>query len=73
MNDDSQDWVMTFEDYLKIEFAQGKIDFSLRFDGISFYVHPTGKDGNTTPNFVPNGNVLSIAPGCFHPAWSWGK
>lgn len=34
-------------DYLKKEYSDGKIDFSMRFDGNHFYIHPSGKDGET--------------------------
>ena len=60
---------MTFEDYLKQEYAEGKIDFSLRFDGRSFYIHPTGKNGSTTPNLLVKGNTVCMAPGCAAPGW----
>lgn len=53
----------SFEQYLKDEFDQGKIDFSLRVSRVGedghpvFYIHPTGKDG-TTVDFVVLDNCL---------------
>lgn len=53
---------MTLEEYLKYEFAGGKIDFSLRthvYEGrVEIYIHPTGRDGNTTPTLVVEGNTV---------------
>jgi hypothetical protein len=52
----------SFEQYLKDEYEQGKIDFRLRVhvgeDGHpTFYIHPQGKDGTTT-DFVVLDNCL---------------
>ena len=64
---------MTLEDYLKYELADGKIDFSLRahYDGahVEVYIHPTGRDGTTTPPLVVVGNTVHLKPGCGSPEW----
>lgn len=53
---------MTLEEYFKYEYEQGKIDFSARisvFNGeVEVYIHPTGKDGNTTPTLLVEGNTV---------------
>lgn len=66
---------MTLEDYLLYEFAKGKIDFSMRVSAYAgypteFYIHPTGKDGTTTPTLIVEGNTVRIKPGSFSPDWS---
>lgn len=64
---------MTLEDYFSYEYAQGKIDFSLRvsvYDGVRIYIHPTGKDGTTTPTLVVEGNTVRLALGSSAPGWS---
>lgn len=52
----------TLEDYIKQEYAEGKIDFSFRvsvWDGtVSIYIHPTGKDGRTTPTLTVKGDCI---------------
>jgi hypothetical protein len=57
---------MTLEQYLRQEFARsGVIDFRLRATvgpaGVSFYLHPLGKDGDTR-DYVVDGNVLAPDP-----------
>jgi hypothetical protein len=53
----------SFEQYLKDEFEEGKIDFSIRISQVGedghpvFYIHPTGKNG-TTLDFVVLDNCL---------------
>jgi hypothetical protein len=62
---------MTLEEYLKHEYAEGKIDFSMRasvFEGVvEVYIHPTGKSGNTTPTLIVEGDSVRpktwVAPG----------
>lgn len=53
---------MTLEEYFKYEYEQGKIDFSARisvFNGeVEVYIHPTGKDGNTTTTLLVEGNTV---------------
>lgn len=53
---------MTFEEYLKKEIAEGKIDFRFRasnYDGtVRIYVHPDGKNGSTTPTGQVTENTL---------------
>lgn len=65
---------MTLEDYLRAEYADGKIDFSMRIATchgpvVTVYIHPAGKSGNTTPTLLVSGNEVSVAPGCFSPEW----
>jgi len=52
---------MTFEDYLKKEIGEGKIDFSIRATyyraELKFYIHPEGKDG-CTEDYIVTGNTL---------------
>lgn len=65
---------MTLEDWLKFELAGGKIDFSLRasvYDGVvEIYVHPTGRDGTTTPTLIVDGNTVRLKPRSIAPGWS---
>lgn len=64
---------MTLEEYLRYEYADGKIDFSMRvgvYDEVRVYIHPTGRNGTTTPSLVVEGNTVRIAPGCFAPGWN---
>jgi hypothetical protein len=67
---------MTLEDYFKHELADGKIDFSLRasvFDGVvEFYIHPSGRNGTTTPSLIVNGNTVRLKPGSWSPDWKQG-
>lgn len=53
---------MTLEDYFKYEYADGKIDFSLRihvWEGVvEVYIHPAGKDGTTTPLLIVEGDTV---------------
>lgn len=65
---------MTLEDYLRHEYAGGKIDFSLRVaicDGspVEIYLHPTGRDGTTTPMLLVEGNNVRLHPGSIAPEW----
>lgn len=64
---------MTLEDYFRFEYANGAIDFSLRAlvskEGVMIYIHPSGKDGTTTPTLVVEGNHVRLALGCFSPNW----
>lgn len=64
---------MTLEDYFRSEYAGGKIDFSLRAHvwehGVTIYIHPTDKDGMTTPSLTVVGNAVRLASGCFSPDW----
>jgi hypothetical protein len=65
---------MTLEDYLRAEYQGGKIDFSLRINVchgpvVTIYIHPTGKDGTTTPTLLVSGNEVNVAPGSFLPEW----
>lgn len=53
---------MTLEDYIKLEFAEGKIDHTIRAQvnqngSVAFYIHPSGKPGRTV-DFVVRGNEL---------------
>ena len=54
---------MTLEEYFKTEYADGKIDHWLRahvHDGVvEIYIHPYGKNGNTTPMLVVSGNTVA--------------
>jgi hypothetical protein len=55
--------LVTLEEYLRYELEQGKIDFSMRAevrsDGrVMVYIHPTGKDGVTTPSLHVKGNLV---------------
>lgn len=65
---------MTLEDYIKFEYAAGKIDFSFRahvYDGqVVIYIHPTGRDGTTTPNLIVEGNKVRMKLGDYMPGWS---
>jgi hypothetical protein len=53
---------MTLEDYIKFEFAAGKIDFAFRahvYQGVvEIYIHPAGKDGTTTPTLIVEGDTV---------------
>ncbi len=64
---------MTLEDYLRYEYQDGKIDFSLRAEvndgGVRVYIHPTGRDGTTTPMLLVTGNSVSLAFGSSAPGW----
>lgn len=55
---------MTLEDYIKKEYAEGKIDFTFRamvWEGqVTIYIHPNGKDGATTPSVVVRGNTVEL-------------
>lgn len=55
---------MTLEDYIKQEYAEGKIDFAFRahvWDGkVTIYIHPQGKDGRTTPSVQVIGNTVEL-------------
>jgi hypothetical protein len=65
---------MTLEDYFKHEYAEGKIDFSLRIsvyqDIVECYIHPSGKSGTTTPSLVVQGNTVRMSPLSFMPEWA---
>jgi hypothetical protein len=67
---------MTLEDYFKHELADGTIDFSLRasvFNGVvELYIHPTGRNGATTPSLIVTGNTVRLAPTCSAPGWESG-
>jgi hypothetical protein len=57
---------MMLEQYLKREYAEGKIDFQFRAhvspDGVvEIYIHPVGKNGMTTPSLVITGDVVSLS------------
>ena len=59
--------MMTLEEFIKSEYAGGKIDFRFRahvHEGVVeiFYVHPLGKDGNTTPTMIVTGNSVAEKP-----------
>lgn len=61
---------MTLEEYLRAEWQRsGAIDFRIRATvsgaGLSFYIHPIGKDGDTR-DFVVDGNTLSPDPRIQH-------
>lgn len=64
---------MTLEEYLKYEYAGGKIDFSMRasvYNGVvEIYIHPTGRDGTTTPSLIIKGNTVELSPRCTAPGW----
>jgi hypothetical protein len=64
---------MTLEDYIKREYAEGKIDFRFRasvYAGVvEIYVHPLGKDGTTTPSLIVEGNTVRQSPRSFSPEW----
>lgn len=64
---------MTLEDYLKLEYAEGKIDFSMRaavYNGVVVvYIHPSGRDGSTTPSLLVTGNTVQLNPGSSAPGW----
>lgn len=52
--------------YLHTELSEGKIDFSVRAklvqdDVIEFYIHPTGKDGDTQ-DYILAGNPENAEP-----------
>lgn len=53
---------MTLEDYIRSEYAEGKIDFAFRatvFEGsVKIYIHPLNRDGNTTPTVEVKGDVI---------------
>lgn len=66
---------MTLEDYLRAEYGDGKIDFSMRIvrchgPVVMVYIHPNGKSGTTTPTLLVSRNEVSLAPGCFSPDWN---
>lgn len=63
---------MTLEEYFRYEAAEGKIDFSLRascYDEVEVYIHPTGRDGKTTPSLVVKGNTVQLKKGSYSPEW----
>ncbi len=64
---------MNLEQYLRDEYAAGKIDFTFRVsvwkDDVYIYIHPQGKDGGTTPNLSVKGNALSLHPNSIAPDW----
>jgi hypothetical protein len=53
---------MTLEEFIKSEYEAGKIDFTFRasvYDGeVNIYIHPLGKDGNTTPTLIVSGDTV---------------
>jgi len=53
---------VTLEDYIKKEYTEGKIDFTFRasvYNGVvEIYIHPLGKDGNTTPSLIVTGDRI---------------
>jgi hypothetical protein len=53
---------MTLEAYFRAEFAEQKIEHSLRAhvaDGVvEIYIHPTDRDGRTTPLLIVDGNTV---------------
>jgi hypothetical protein len=57
---------MTFEEFFRKEIGEGKTDFSLRAalrDGVvTFYIHPSGKGGETF-NAAVYGDMLGSDPG----------
>lgn len=61
---------MTLEEYLRTEYADGKIDHALRVEvsdaGVRFYIHPANRSGNTV-DFEVHGNVLVGDPRVLHP------
>lgn len=64
---------MTLEDYFRYEYAQGKIDFSVRvncYGAVELYIHPTGQEGTTTPTLLLEGNTVRLHPGSSAPGWS---
>jgi hypothetical protein len=64
---------ISFESYLRTELAQDKIDFSFRAAitniGVVVYIHPTDKDGATTPLLRVQDNILSVAPNSWTRGW----
>jgi hypothetical protein len=64
---------MTLEDYFKYEYGGGKIDHTLRasvYNGVvEIYIHPSGKNGNTTPSLLVEGNTVRLKPGSWSPEW----
>lgn len=64
---------MTLEEYLKYEYADGKIDFSMRihvWDGVvEIYIHPTNRSGTTTPTLVVTGNTVKLSPKSISNEW----
>lgn len=65
---------MTLQDYLFWEYHSDpmpKIDYSMRvfvdLDGsVSLYIHPTGRDGSTTPTLKVQGNSVVWPTGDEH-------
>jgi hypothetical protein len=55
---------MLLEDYIKAEYAEGKIDFTFRahvYDGVvTIYIHPMGQAGRTTPSVRVHGNTVVL-------------
>lgn len=57
---------MTLEEYFRFEYGSEptpKIDFTLRIaltdKGVEFYIHPSGRDGTTTPMLLVNGDTVT--------------
>jgi hypothetical protein len=53
----------TLEQYLRDEYADGKIDFWFRvhtFNGgpVEIYIHPMNEHGETTPVLIVDGNTV---------------
>jgi hypothetical protein len=58
----------TLEEYIRNEYAEGKIDFTFRASiwpwkggPVTIYIHPLGKDGQTTPNLTVEGDTVRIS------------
>jgi hypothetical protein len=53
---------MTLQEYFTREYAQLKIDHIVRasvFNGVvEIYIHPLGRDGQTTPVLIVEGNTV---------------
>jgi hypothetical protein len=76
------DILMTLEGYFRQSIIGGKIDFRLRIcssaQGISFYIHPLGADGETL-DFYVRGDTVELIPKfstvieCDLPEWQCHK
>jgi hypothetical protein len=53
---------LPLERYFKAEYAEGKIDHVVRAsvhdDVVEIYIHPSGRDGRTTPTLIVEGNYV---------------
>jgi hypothetical protein len=53
---------MTLQEYFATEFAEGKVDHWCRAHVhagvVEIYIHPHGRDGQTTPALVVEGNAV---------------